>query len=180
MRGVFLWGAASGLRLRARPRDSQATTGSGVSRINTGIRQQLARVETGVTLGGVARKDFTIVREDDVVFDIITRMSRRDAAMALVIAASSKRTIPRPHQIRGVITKHVADSVAETVSIFRANYNGTQLRFFTRETGGLSGMREGLPWSRGETRACFAAVDGRNASARVYRRYPLCSAHRAL
>jgi len=151
-----------------------------VLRINTGIRQQLARVETGVTLGEVARNDFTIVREDDVVFDIITRMSRRDAAMALVIAASSKRTIPRPHQIRGVITKHVADSVAETVSIFRANYNGTQLRFFTRETGGLSGMREGLPWSRGETRACFAAVDGRSASARGYRRYPLCSAQRAL
>jgi CIC family chloride channel protein len=90
-----------------------------VLRINTGIRQQLARVETGVTLGEVARNDFTIVREDDVVFYIITRMSRRDAAMALVIAASSKRTIPRPHQIRGVITKeHVADSVAETVSIY--------------------------------------------------------------
>ena len=50
---------------------------SGVLRINTGIRQQLARTQTGVTLGDVARKDFTIVREGDVVFDVIRRMSRR-------------------------------------------------------------------------------------------------------
>ncbi len=92
---------------------------SGVLRINTGIRQQLTRAESGVTLGDVARRDFTIVYEDDVVFDIITRMSRRDAAMALVIDGGSKRGIPRPHQIRGIITKeHVADSVARTVSIY--------------------------------------------------------------
>jgi CIC family chloride channel protein len=92
---------------------------SGVLRINTGIRQQLARAQTGVTMGDVARKDFTIVQESDAVFDIIRRMSRRGVMMALVVDLPNKRTIPRPSQIRGVITKeHVADSVAKTISIY--------------------------------------------------------------
>jgi CIC family chloride channel protein len=92
---------------------------SGVLRINTGIRQQLSRTQTGVTLGDVARNDYTIVQQGDVVFDVIRRMSRRGVTMALVVDVPSKRTIPRPGQIRGVITKeHVADSVAKTVSIY--------------------------------------------------------------
>jgi CIC family chloride channel protein len=92
---------------------------SGVLRINTGIRSQPARAETDVTIGDVARRDFTIVQENDVVFDVITRMSRRGAATALVVAAESGHKIPRPRDIRGVITKeHVADSVAKTVSIY--------------------------------------------------------------
>ena len=92
---------------------------SGVLRINTGIRQQLARTQTGVTLGDVARKDFTIVHEGDAVFDVIRRMSRRGVTMALVLSGANERSIPRPHQIRGVITKeHVADSVAKTISIY--------------------------------------------------------------
>jgi CIC family chloride channel protein len=91
---------------------------SGVLRINTGIRQQLARTQTGVMLGDVARKDFTIVHEGDAVFDVIRRMSRRGVTMALVIGGD-ERAIPRPHLIRGVITKeHVADSVAKSVSIY--------------------------------------------------------------
>jgi CIC family chloride channel protein len=92
---------------------------SGVLRINTGIRQHLSNAGTGVTLGDVARRDFTIVHERDVVFDIIARMSRRGAVMALVVNTLSNRAIPRPSDIRGVISKeHVADSVAESVSIY--------------------------------------------------------------
>ena len=92
---------------------------SGVLRINTGIRQQFARAQSGITLGDVARKDFTIVREGDAIFDVIRRMSRRDVTMALVTALPNRRTIPRPRQICGVITKeHVADSVAKSVSIY--------------------------------------------------------------
>ena len=92
---------------------------SGVLRINTGIRQQFARAQSGITLGDVARKDFTIVREGDAIFDVIRRMSRRDVTMALVTALPNRRTIPRPQQICGVITKeHVADSVAKSVSIY--------------------------------------------------------------
>ena len=92
---------------------------SGVLRINTGIRQRLGGTKTGITLGDVARRDFTIVQEDDAVFDVIRRMSRRGVMMALVTAARKKGTIPRPAHIRGVITKeHVADSVAQTISIY--------------------------------------------------------------
>ena len=92
---------------------------SSVLRVNTGIRQQLANTGTGVTLGDVAHRDFTIVHEHDVVFDIIERMSRRGAAMALVVNTATNRTVPRPRDIRGVITKeHVANSVARTVSIY--------------------------------------------------------------
>ena len=56
-------------------------------------------------MGDVARKDFTIVQQDDVVFDVIRRMSRQGVTMALVVEIPNKRAIPRPQQIRGVITK---------------------------------------------------------------------------
>ena len=92
---------------------------SGVLRVNTGMRHQLAKAEAAVTMADVARKDFTIVRERDAVFDVITRMSKRDVGMALVLAAEADGGVPRPRHIRGIITKeHVADSVARTVSIY--------------------------------------------------------------
>jgi CIC family chloride channel protein len=91
----------------------------GVLRINTRMRHQLAKAETGVTLGAVAQKNFTLVRESDAVFDVITRMSRKEAAMALVVASEAGRAPPRPQHIRGIISKeHVADSVAKTVKIY--------------------------------------------------------------
>jgi CIC family chloride channel protein len=90
----------------------------GVLRINTRMRQQLAKPGAGVSFGDVAQKNFTIVREDDAVFDVITRMSRRDAGTALVVSREGGGA-PRPAHIRGVITKeHVADSVAKTVQIY--------------------------------------------------------------
>jgi CIC family chloride channel protein len=91
----------------------------GVLRINTRIRRPLANEKAGVTLAEVAQKNYTIVRESDVMFDVITRMTRRDAAMALVVSPEAGRRPPRPAHIRGVITKeHVADSVAKTVEIY--------------------------------------------------------------
>ena len=67
----------------------------------------------------MAQRNFTIVRETTVMFDVITRMSRDDAAMALVISADEGRAVARPSRIRGVITKeHVADSVAGTVKMY--------------------------------------------------------------
>ena len=91
----------------------------GVLRVNTGIRQQLTHANSDVTIGDVVHRDFTIVLKDDVVFEVIKRMSRRQATMALVVSTDSRRAVPRPHQILGIITKeHVADSVAKTVSIY--------------------------------------------------------------
>jgi len=60
----------------------------GVVRINTGIRERLAQTTSGVTFGEVAQRNFTIVRETEAMFDVITRMSRRGAAMAANHAAA--------------------------------------------------------------------------------------------
>jgi CIC family chloride channel protein len=89
----------------------------GVVRVNTGIRRGLAKVDTGITLGDVARPNFTIVREDDIAFEVIQRIWRKGAVMAIVVRG---RGVPRSQSIAGVITKeHVADSVARSVQIYR-------------------------------------------------------------
>ena len=91
----------------------------GVIRINTRIRAPLAETQGSLTLGMIARKDFTIVREGEAMFDVIIRMSRKKATMALVVSAQASRAAPRPNHILGVITKeHVADSVARLVNIY--------------------------------------------------------------
>ncbi len=85
----------------------------GVMRVNTAFRRGLEAAYTGVTLGDVAQKNFTIAHEDDIAFDVIDRMWREDAAMAVVVHAT---TAPRAGDVRGIISKeHVADSVAESI-----------------------------------------------------------------
>src|SRR5277367_4807884 len=49
----------------------------GVLRVNTAIRTVSEGSQSGVTLGDLASRDFTIVREDDIVFDVIQRIWRR-------------------------------------------------------------------------------------------------------
>jgi CIC family chloride channel protein len=88
----------------------------GVVRVNTGSRRGLVGVDTGITLGDVARPNFTIVREEDVAFEVIQRIWRKRAVMAIVVRG---RGVPRPDDVAGVITKeHVADSVASSVQIY--------------------------------------------------------------
>jgi CIC family chloride channel protein len=67
-------------------------------------------------MGSLARRNFTIVRSPSVMFDVIARMSRRRAAMAVVIEGSAR---PRADKIIGVITKeHIADEVARSVRMY--------------------------------------------------------------
>lgn len=88
----------------------------GVLRINTGLRRGLETTETGVTIGEVATTNFTVVREDTVVFDVIERMWRKEGTMAVVVHGHG---VPRGGDVLGVITKeHVADSVASSVRIY--------------------------------------------------------------
>jgi chloride channel protein, CIC family len=88
----------------------------GAVRVNTGIRRGLEGADTGVKLGDVAPHNFTIVRADDIVYDVIERIWRKKADMALVV---NKRGVPRPADVLGVITKeHVADSVASSISVY--------------------------------------------------------------
>jgi len=89
----------------------------GVQRVNTSLHRALEGADTGVTLGDVANRNFVIAREDDIVFDIIRRMWRRGAFMAIVVAGKSG--VPRGADIKGVISKeHVADSVAASIQIY--------------------------------------------------------------
>jgi CIC family chloride channel protein len=88
----------------------------GVIRVNTGLRRGLAAAHTGVTLRDVASRDFTVVGEDAVAFDVIDRMWRKGAIMAVVVRGKG---VPHGEDVAGVITKeHVADSVADSVSLY--------------------------------------------------------------
>ena len=49
----------------------------GVVRINTGIRRGIEAAYSGVTMATIAQRNFTLARENDIVFDIVQRMSRR-------------------------------------------------------------------------------------------------------
>jgi len=82
----------------------------GVIRVNTGLRRGLEAAHTGVSLGDVASRNFIVVPEDTTAYEVIRRMWRRNAIMAVVL---------RTGEIAGVITKeHVADSVADSIKAF--------------------------------------------------------------
>jgi chloride channel protein, CIC family len=91
----------------------------GVLRVNTALRHPSPIPEqSSLRLRDIASHNFTIVREDDIVFDVIQRVWRKHAAMALVVRGNG---IPRPENVVGVITKeHVADSVASSVKVYPA------------------------------------------------------------
>ena len=88
----------------------------GVIRVNTGLRRGLEGASTGLTLGDVASRNFTVVREGDSAFDVIRRMWRRSSIMAVVVRGAG---VPRASDVAGVITKeHVADSVADSIKTY--------------------------------------------------------------
>ena len=90
----------------------------GVIRINAGLRRGLEGAYSGVTLGDVAQRNFTLARENDIVFDIVQRMARHDAGMSVVTKIDGRY---RPSAIVGVISKeHIADLVAESIRPFAA------------------------------------------------------------
>jgi chloride channel protein, CIC family len=82
----------------------------GVIRVNTGLRRGLEAAHTGVTLGDVASRNFILVPDNETAYDVIRRMWRRNAIMAVVL---------RGGKVAGVITKeHVADSVADSIMAY--------------------------------------------------------------
>jgi len=85
----------------------------GLLRVNTALRRGQEDVEQGFTLGELAQRNYTVAREEDIVFDVVTRMTRHGAGMAVVTKAKRR---PRVVDVVGVITKeHIADSVAESI-----------------------------------------------------------------
>jgi chloride channel protein, CIC family len=90
----------------------------GVIRVNTGLRRGLEGAQTGVSLGEVASRNFTLVGEDETAFDVIRRMWRRNAIMAVVVHPHGPG-VPSGSDVAGVITKeHVADSVADSIKAY--------------------------------------------------------------
>jgi chloride channel protein, CIC family len=88
----------------------------GVLRVNTALRRVPESAQSGIRLRDIASRNFTVVREDDIAFDVIQRLWRRRAVMALVTRG---RGVPRAANVVGVITKeHVADSVATSIKIY--------------------------------------------------------------
>ncbi|MDE2513399.1 MAG: hypothetical protein KGL22_04780, partial [Alphaproteobacteria bacterium] len=60
-----------------------------------------------------------VAHEDDIAFDVIDRMWREDAAMAVVVRNAAVAGAP---DVRGIISKeHVADSVAESIRPYAIN-----------------------------------------------------------
>ena len=64
----------------------------GVIRVNTGLWRGLEVASTPVTVGEMASRDFTIVRDDAIAFDVIERMWRKHAFMAIVVKGAEFRT----------------------------------------------------------------------------------------
>ena len=93
---------------------------AGVLRVNTSLRRGLEAGYMGTALREVATRNFTIAREGDIMFDVIGRMWRRGATMAVVVRNTPG--VPRIEDVIGVITKeHIADSVAEGIVPYGSN-----------------------------------------------------------
>ena len=85
-------------------------------RVNTDLRRAIGAA-TGVALGDLVRPNFTLCRETDVAFDVISAISARHAVMAIVLGPAEAGA---PPHVVGVITKeHVADAVAQSVRVYR-------------------------------------------------------------
>lgn len=88
-----------------------------VQRVNLGLRHGRGGIDATVVLGAIGHRDFTVAREDDIMFDVIGRMTRRRASMAVIVRGH--RRVPRADDVVGVITKeHIADSVADTIKAY--------------------------------------------------------------
>ena len=53
---------------------------AGVVRVNTSLRRGIEQAYSGVRLGDVAQRNFTLARESDIMFDVVQRMTHHDAA----------------------------------------------------------------------------------------------------
>jgi CIC family chloride channel protein len=88
----------------------------GVIRVNTGLSRGLEGAHTGMSLRDVASRNFVVVGENETAFDVIRRMWRQGAIMAVVVRGDG---VAGASDVAGVITKeHVADSVADSVKAY--------------------------------------------------------------
>ncbi|MEJ2229275.1 MAG: chloride channel protein [Alphaproteobacteria bacterium] len=90
---------------------------AGTVRINLALRRGMEKFHSGITLGEVIHRNYNVAREDDTMFDVIDRLTRKQAMLAIVVRRGMR---PRPENVIGVVAKeHVADSVFNTVKDYR-------------------------------------------------------------
>jgi hypothetical protein len=59
--------------------------------------------------------NFTVARESDIMFDVVQRLTHRDAVMAIVVRSKPSR----PSDVVGIISKdQIADSVGASIKPF--------------------------------------------------------------
>jgi CIC family chloride channel protein len=88
----------------------------GVLQVTTSLLQASRGAETPPTLRDVASRSYTVAHENDIAFDVIRRMWRMRAPVALVVRTTG---IPTAQDVVGIITKEqVADSVAASVNVY--------------------------------------------------------------
>jgi CIC family chloride channel protein len=118
---AFLRGtSANGFKHIVVTRDNRIV---GVLRVNTELRVGLGEAHSGVRLGDIAQKNFTVSRAEDVVFDVVERMWRRGASMSIVTKGSGRT--PRGQHVVGMISKeHIADSVADSIRPYGTEAHG--------------------------------------------------------
>jgi chloride channel protein, CIC family len=89
---------------------------AGVVQVNTSLRRGSGQAYSGVRLGDVAQRNFTVARESDIMFDVVQRLTHRDAVMAIVVKDRSRG---RPSDVVGIISKdQIADSVGASIKPF--------------------------------------------------------------
>ncbi len=89
---------------------------AGVVQVNTSLRRGSEQAYSGVRLGDVAQRNFTVARESDIMFDVVQRLTHRDAVVAIVVKDRSRA---RPPDVVGIISKdQIADSVGASIKPF--------------------------------------------------------------
>lgn len=89
---------------------------AGVLRVNVDLRRAVGGDKAAVTVGELAHRRYTLVRENAAAFEVVTRMRRRGATMALVIPRSGFPSAPR---VLGVITnEHIAEALASSIELY--------------------------------------------------------------
>jgi CIC family chloride channel protein len=90
----------------------------GLLRVNTGLRKGLEGGFTGLALGEVAIRNFVTAGAEEIMFNVIGRMSDKKAAMVIV---SRDTAPPLASGVLGLITKEqIADSVSESLLPYAA------------------------------------------------------------
>lgn len=78
--------------------------------------RKMASEDPDLPLGRIARRDFVLARDTDVMFDVLKRMERHGASTALVVRSRSR--VPRSDSALGVIGREqIVDTVLEGIRV---------------------------------------------------------------